>query len=226
METHAQSAGVLPHLDGRSADSWERFAVFPARVVVLVPPQERQHVHTLGEILYDVILGLAETAEPEPGADSALLQDYQALIVELQILNRILGAVPGLNVAHDRLTAVLREAMVVLEDPPDLEEALPRLPFRPFLLTLVPDEDFLPGITVMGSLVRRFLGHKPSPAEETCAWAEDLVWIQTVLVRHLANRGEMASLGPGESRLCRLADRIAERLQEPIELLNGGGVYR
>jgi hypothetical protein len=91
---------------------------------------------------------------------------------------------------------------------------------RPFALSLSRDAHYQEAIQALGECMATLRG-EPSRAEWLTALHQDLLWVRTVLHRHIASRGEVSSLGPGESRLCSVAGILANRLQRPLELLQG-----
>jgi hypothetical protein len=209
-------------------NDWESQALFPARLLMGFPAEVRQKLQQAGADLYLMILeGLKESSEP-PGSQVA--RDLRSLMAELMDLVKWAEGVTEAGAVTASLREILdqaSEAMIALghEPLPDATDGVPAEPWdplralRPFLREMVKDLRHRRGLANLATGLAA-AAPRPTPGQWLEALALDLGWIQTVLERHIAPRGEISALESGDSALCRLAGRLGEGLQRPLEELS------
>jgi len=195
---------------------WETAALLPARLLAGAPPEVCQKVRRVERCLYLLIL---EQLKPDPGAP-AMAHEVRALVEELAIVARALHDLDGLEGVAGALDAVLRETRPSLEALGTLSNADSEPAgeggIRPFAFQLSRDPLFRDTAQALGDFLAS-LQIESGRAERLAALYQDLLWIRAVLQHHIARRGEISCLRPGDSVLCAAAGALAARLEGPLE---------
>jgi hypothetical protein len=206
-----------------STEDWESQALFPARLLVGLPPEAQRKLLRAGTRLYAVMMEDFEPDCAQGGPTLAL--ELRALVEELWILHHTARTIRGLEAVSTALEQILLQTAEELAMPGSAAaelatgQAAPSMPpIRPFLLILKRQPEHREILTDLGDGLAA-LPRKATPPQWRRALAIDLRWVRTVLERYIAIRGELSELRPGDTALCGLAARLAQALAHPIALV-------
>ncbi len=207
-----------------STEDWESQALFPARLLVGLPPEAQRKLRRAGTRLYALMM---EDFEPDSAQKGpTLAQELRALVEELWILHHTACTIQGLAAVSTVLEQILAQTAEELGMPGGAAADVPTgqagpsmPPIRPFLLILKHQPEHREILTDLGDGLAA-LTRKATPPQWRRALAIDLMWVRTVLERYIASRGDLSELSPGDTALCGLAARLAQELAHPIALLH------